>query len=71
MIKTVTKHIFVCDMCGFEYTESARDLIPKDAFEFMINLGDAAKNVKIQICPGCQRCLRNALDDKLNNRYES
>lgn len=36
MIKTVTKQIFVCDMCGHEYVGSNVDLVPKDVFEFTI-----------------------------------
>lgn len=67
MIKTITKKIFACDMCGHEYVGSKGDLVPKDAFEFTINLSDGAKNV--QICPACQAKLKNALKDKLNAIY--
>lgn len=62
MIKTITKKIFVCDMCGHEYSGS------KDLFEFTVNLEDGVKN--IQICPSCQAKLKNALGDKLDKIYE-
>lgn len=67
MIKTITKQIFMCDMCGDEYVGSTGEIVPKDVFEFTVNLEDGAKNV--QICPACQAKLRTALEDKLNRIY--
>lgn len=61
MIKTITKKIFVCDMCGDTSEGSRGELVQKDVFEFTVNLADGAKN--IQICPICQAKLRNALYD--------
>lgn len=67
MIKTITKHIFACDMCGHEYVGSKGDIVPKDVFEFTVNLADGAKN--IQICPSCQAKLTYALKEKSNSIY--
>lgn len=74
MIKTIIKKVCVCDMCGYTYGfNDLKDgwdentIIPKDVFEFTVNLEDGAKN--IQICPGCQAKLKNALKDKLNSIY--
>lgn len=68
MIKTITKKMFACDMCGREYTGSKTDLVPKEVFEFTVNLEDGTRT--IQICPACQAKLRLALKDKLDSIYE-
>ena len=67
MIKMITKKIFVCDMCGHEYEALIGDSVPKDVFEFTVNLADGAKN--IQICPACQAKLKYALKEKSNGIY--
>lgn len=74
MIKTIIKKVCVCDMCGYTYGfNDLKDgwdentIIPKDVFEFTVNLEDGAKN--IQICPTCQAKLRYALREKANNMY--
>lgn len=68
MIVTITKNIFVCDMCRYEYGGQRGDpVVPKDVFEFTVNLEDGAKTV--QICPTCQAKLKYALKEKTNGIY--
>ena len=63
MIVTITKNIFVCDMCGREYEGQKGDaVVPRDVFEFTVNLADGTKN--IQICTFCQAKLNYALKEK-------
>lgn len=67
MIKTVTKKVCICDMCGYTYGWSKTEIVPKEVFEFTVNLADGAKN--IQICPRCQVKLRSELKESLNKFY--
>ena len=68
MIKTITKKVCVCDMCGYTYGWNENEIVPKEVFEFRVNLEDGART--IQICPKCQVKLRRAFKRSLNERYD-
>ena len=70
MIKTITKKVCICDMCGYQYNSEWNNevVIPLEVFEFTVNLEDGART--IQICPKCQVKLRRALERSLNKRYD-
>ena len=65
MIKTITKKVCVCDMCGYQYGWSKEAIVPKEVFEFTVNLEDGART--IQICPKCQVKLRRELEEEVKD----
>jgi hypothetical protein len=68
MIKTITKQVCVCDMCGYQYGWDNEPEVPKEVFEFTVKLEDGP--TIIQICPKCQVKLRRAFKRSLNERYD-
>jgi len=68
MIKTILKKVCVCDMCGYQYGWDKEAVVPKEVFEFTVNLEDGVRT--IQICPKCQVKLRRAFKRSLNERYD-